>query len=69
MTMAPKGSPKKMPTTTAETEIQTKPVRVDLLPVVHKALRMKAAAQEMSMASLARKIITEHLGFKEKGGK
>ncbi len=42
----------------------TKPVRVDLDPVVHKALRKKAADQEVSMAKLARTIITHSLGFK-----
>jgi hypothetical protein len=42
----------------------TKPVRVDLDPVVHKALRKKAADQEVSMARLARTIITRELGFK-----
>src|SRR5208282_1030793 len=36
--MAPKRSPKKMGTI-AEPETKTKPVRVDLHPVVHKALR------------------------------
>jgi hypothetical protein len=46
-------------------ESKTKPVRVDLLPMVHKALRRKAADCDMSMAALARKIISEHLGFKD----
>ena len=39
-------------------------VRVDLDPAVHKALRKKAADQEVSMAKLARTIITRELGFK-----
>jgi hypothetical protein len=63
--MAQKPSPKKMP---AIAEPKTKPVRVDLAPMVHKALRMKAASQETSMASLARRIISEHLGFKDEAG-
>lgn len=50
-------------TMAATTEPKTKPVRVDLVPAVHKALRRKAADCEMSMAALARKIIAEHLGF------
>jgi plasmid stability protein len=66
--MATKRSPKKMPTT-VEPEIKTKPVRVDLLPAVHKALRLKAAGHDESMAAMARRIISEHLGFKDKGGK
>ena len=50
--MATKRSTKKMPAT-VEPETKTKPVRVDLEPAIHKALRMKAAAQDMSMAALA----------------
>jgi hypothetical protein len=46
-------------------EPKTKPVRVDLVPAVHKALRRKAADCDTSMAALARKIISEHLGFKD----
>ena len=72
--MARKQGPKTMPAT-AETkpviaETKTKPVRVDLAPAVHKALRLKAAGCDMSMAALARKVISEHLGFKDaEGGK
>ncbi len=65
--MVPKQSPKKM-ATIADREIKSKPVRGDLLPAVHKALRRKAADQDKSMAALARKIISEHLGFKDEGG-
>jgi hypothetical protein len=50
-------------------EPKTKPVRVDLVPAVHKALRRKAADCDTSMAALARRIISEHLGFKEGGAK
>lgn len=64
--MVPQQSPKKM-ATIAEPEIKTKPVRVDLVPAVHKALRRKAADQDKSMAALARKIISEHLAFKDEG--
>jgi hypothetical protein len=46
-------------------EPKTKPVRVDLVPTVHKALRRKAADCDLSMAALARRIISEHLGFKD----
>jgi plasmid stability protein len=48
----------------AVSEPETKPVRVDLDPAVHKALRKKAADHEVSMAKLARTIITRELGFK-----
>jgi hypothetical protein len=48
-------------------EVKTRPVRVDLLPQVHKALRKAAADKETSMAALARKIISEQLGFKDGG--
>ncbi len=65
--MVPKQSPNKM-ATIAEPEIKTKPVRVDLLPVVNKALRREAADQDRSTTALARKIISEHLGFKDEGG-
>ena len=65
--MATKRSTKKMPAT-VEAETKLKPVRVDLEPAIHKALRMKAAAQDMSMAALARKIISEQMGFKDHGG-
>jgi hypothetical protein len=46
-------------------EVKTKPVRVDLPPVVHKALRKEAAERETSMAALARTMITLALGFEE----
>jgi len=65
--MAQKRSPKKM-ATIVEPETKTKPVRVDLAPAVHKALRRAAADQDMSMAALARKIICGHLGFSAEGG-
>jgi len=65
--MAPKLSPKKV-ATTAEPETKTKPLRVDFVPVVHKALRRAAAGEDKSMAAHARKIISEHLGFAVGGG-
>jgi hypothetical protein len=65
--MAPKRSPKKM-ATIVEPETKAKPVRVDLAPKVHKALRLRAAGEDMSMAALARKIICENLGFKDEEG-
>lgn len=64
--MARKASPKEM-ATIAEPETKTKPVRVDLAPAVHKALRRAAADEDRSMAAPARKIICEHLGFKDEG--
>lgn len=51
----------------AAPEVKTRPVRVDLRPVVHKALRKAAAEKETSMAALARQIISEQLGFKDDG--
>jgi hypothetical protein len=54
--------------TIAEPETKSKPVRVDLVPTVHKALRLKAAGQDKSTAALARKLISEHLGFEDEGG-
>jgi hypothetical protein len=62
--MAVKGKPTR---TQESVEIKTRPVRVDLKPPVHKALRKQAADEDMSMAALARKIISEHLGFKDDG--
>ena len=41
------------------------PVRLDLLKPIHRALRKEAAEHEMSVAALARRIIAEHLGFKD----
>lgn len=62
--MAVKREPKQV----AETaEAKARPVRVDLRPPVHKALRKTAADKDMSMAALARKIVSEHLGFKDEG--
>ncbi len=65
--MAPKLSPKKV-ATTAGPETKTKPVRVDFVPAVNKAMRRAAAGVDKSMAALARKIISEHLGFADEGG-
>lgn len=50
-------------------DTELRPVRADLRPAVHEALRKKAADLEVSMAALARRIISEHLGFKDEGGK
>jgi hypothetical protein len=65
--MASKRSPKTMPAT-AEPEVKTKPVRVDLPPAVHKGLRKAAAEDEMSMAALARKVVEEYVAKRTKGG-
>lgn len=53
----------------AATEPKTKPVRVDLVPVVHKALRREAAELDLSMAALARRVIAERYGMNEDGEK
>ena len=63
--MPPKRSPKKM---IATEEPKTKPVRVDLDPAIHHALRKAAADQNISMAALARKLIHQAMTGK-KGGK
>jgi predicted HicB family RNase H-like nuclease len=68
MTMAAK-SRKQEPA--AAGSAKTRPVRVDLEPEVHKALRRKAADEDMSMAALARQIVASSLGFgppRKKGG-
>ena len=49
----------------AAAEVKTRPVRVDLMPPVHKALRKAAAENETSMTALARRIIAEQLGFRD----
>ncbi len=64
--MAPKRSPKKMPVI-ADAEPKTKPVRVDLDPAIHHALRKAAADQNISMAALARKLIATAMNPR-KGG-
>jgi hypothetical protein len=59
-------SPKpKRPKPDPKAAAKTKPVRVDLPPDVHKALRRRAADEDLSMAALARHIIARELGFKE----
>ena len=55
--MAPKAKPKAKRKMPAAAEVKTKPVRVDLDPAVHHELRMAAAARNISMAALARKLI------------
>lgn len=44
-------------------------VRLDLAPVVHKALRREAAELDTSMSALARRIVSERYGFNEDGEK
>ena len=56
--MPPKRSPKKMP---AIANPKTKPVRVDLDPDIHHALRKVAADQNVSMAAFARKLISDEM--------
>jgi predicted HicB family RNase H-like nuclease len=50
------------PIDAAGTELKS--VRVDLTPPVHKALRMEAAKQEVSMAAYVRSLIEDHLSRK-----
>jgi hypothetical protein len=50
-------------------EPKVKPVRLDLVPAVHKALRREAAELDLSMAALARRVISERYGFTEDGEK
>ena len=64
--MAPKRSPKTMPATA---EPKTKPVRVDLDPAIHHALRKAAADQNISMAASARKLISEAMAGRKGGSK
>jgi thioredoxin-related protein len=40
-------------------EPQIKPVRLDLTPSEHKALRVEAVHMDMSMTALARKLVVE----------
>lgn len=47
----------------ATADPKVKPIRLDLDPKVHKALRMKAAERDMSMAALARLVIAQYLGI------
>lgn len=61
-----KRSPKKVQ---AIVEPKTKPVRVDLAPAVHKALRREAAELDISMAALARRVIAERYGLMQDGEK
>jgi len=46
-----------------------KAVRLELPEKVHYALRVEAAKNEMSMASYARLLVEQGLGFKSKKGK
>jgi predicted HicB family RNase H-like nuclease len=55
--MAKKKASEPMPA--AMTEPKLKYVRLDLTPEEHKALRMAAAAADMSMTSLAKKIVVQ----------
>jgi hypothetical protein len=67
LAVAQERSPKKM-ATIAKPVIKTKPVRVDLAPAVHKALKRAAADKDKSKAGLVRRIISEHFGFKDQNG-
>jgi predicted HicB family RNase H-like nuclease len=47
------------PTDAAGTELKS--VRVELTPSVHRALRIEAAKQDLSMAAYVRGLIEDHL--------
>lgn len=53
-----KAEKKEMPATA---ESQTRPVRLDLPPDVHRLLRLLAADEDVSMASYARDHLAAHL--------
>jgi hypothetical protein len=57
--MARKTTGKKAMSATAE--VETKPVRLDLSPDVHRLLRIVSADQDVSMAAYARKFLEAHL--------
>jgi hypothetical protein len=57
-TMPDKRRDKKVPAVAEE--VETKPVRVELAPEIHGALRRVAAEEGLSMAALARRIISEY---------
>jgi plasmid stability protein len=42
-------------------ETQTRPVRLDLAPEIHRLLRLVAADEEKSMAAYARDALADHL--------
>jgi plasmid stability protein len=44
------------------------PVRLDLPPPIHRALRIRAAQGGVSMMKMARRLVGEALGFKEGKG-
>jgi predicted DNA-binding protein len=54
--MAKKKPEPRMPAT-AEPEVKTKPVRLDLLPELHQRLRVVSAEQGKPMAVFAREIV------------
>ena len=51
----------------AKPETKTKPVRVDLVPAVHKALRRAAADEDKSMAALPARSSANILDSQTKG--
>jgi len=57
--MPRKKSPTGKPTDAAGTELRA--VRVELTPAIHKHLRLEAAKQDRSMASLVRVIVEDYL--------
>jgi hypothetical protein len=50
-------------------DVKTSPVGVDLMPTADTALRAAGADNKTSQAALARKIISEQLGFRDDGSR
>jgi predicted DNA-binding protein len=65
--MARKKTEARPMTVTAEPEVKTKPVRLDLSPDLHQMLRVVAAEQGKPMAVFAREIVEKTI--KEMHGK
>jgi hypothetical protein len=51
------------------TGIELKAVRLELTPEIHKQLRIEAAKQDMSMASLVRGLVEDYLAKRKAKGR
>ncbi len=49
--------------------VELKAVRLELAPETHKALRIEAAKQDLSMAALVRGLVEDYLAKTSKGPK
>jgi predicted HicB family RNase H-like nuclease len=56
-------SPEGKPVDAAGTELRA--VRVELTPTIHKRLRLEAAKQDRSMASLVRVLVEDYLSHRK----